>query len=355
MIRTAITSALLASAAVTAAAAGHDLFVCAVVNDHYVVGSTYVTESGLFRLTPPSAVGSGTTASPGTPGWRHIGINDVGLAAVAFDPRDPSVFYTATLNGCVRTLDGGRHVRVTTSWDMTEPRDVAVDPHAPDTVYLALPDGIAVSPDRGDTWHRCETGLPERGKYTQTLAIDRETRGRVLAGCETGIYLTENGGAHWRRVLPTVDTVTDIEQSPQDGRVWCAVTQSAGGWLSHDGGATWTRMAGLPGDKAYYNLSFDATHPHRLVVGSYTYGVLTSEDGGATWTPRNAGLPPGHHVWRVGVDPDSGRLYANVTGEAIHASADFGRTWTSAGLRGSRVSRFVFVPHATPGTINRQQ
>lgn len=354
MLRTAILSALLASASVVATAAGHDMFVCAVVNNHYVVGSTYVTESGLFRFAPGAPAYSAAPVPASAAGWRHIGINDVGLAAVAFDPRNPAVFYTATLNGCVRTLDGGRHIRVTTSWDMTEPRDVAVDPNAPDTVYLALPDGIAVSPDRGDAWHRCETGLPERGKYTQTIAVDRRARGRVLAGCETGIYVTDDGGEHWRRVLPTVDTVTDIEQSPDDSQRWCAVTQSAGAWISHDSGATWSRLANVPGEKALYNVSFDATHPRRLVIASYTYGVLTSEDGGATWSARNAGLPAGHHVWRVAVDPDSGRLYANVTGDAIHASDDFGRSWTSAGLSGSRVSRFVFVPRATPGIANRQ-
>lgn len=312
----------------------HELYVCAAVNNNYVVGSKFVTMSGLFHRAP-----DGT--------WEHVGYNDIGLVAVTFDPRDHNTFYTATLNGCVRTFDGYKSLRVTTGWDVTEPRDVCVDPNAPDTVYLALPDGILVSTDRAQTWARRENGLPARGKYTQTIEVDRTQTGRVLAGCETGIYLTEDGAQQWRRVLETVDAVLDVQQSPHDPRQWFAVTQSAGAWRSADGGATWSQVAGLPKEKAIYNVSFDATNPQRLAVGSYTYGVLVSEDGGKTWAERNAGLPEGHHVWRVAVDPDTGRIYAGVRSQAIHASDDFGRTWKPAGLEGSQVAQFVFVPKAT--------
>jgi photosystem II stability/assembly factor-like uncharacterized protein len=314
--------------------AGHDLYVCAPVNSDYVIGSTYVTVSGLYHHE-----------ADGT--WRHIGFNDVGIMAVAFDPRDHNTFYTATLNGLVRTFDGDKHIRVTTGWDVTEIKDVCVDPHAPDTIYLGAPDGIMVSTDRATTWERRENGLPARGKYTQTIKVDRTQAGRVLAGCETGIYLTDDAALHWRRVLPTVDTVLDIQQSPHDAKVWLAVTQSAGALISRDGGTTWTAITGLPKEKSFYNVSFDATHPQRLAVGGYTYGVMTSEDEGATWTARNAGLPDEHHVWRVAVDPDTGRLYASVRAKAIYTSDDFGRTWKSAGLAGSQVNAFVFVPKPT--------
>lgn len=333
-LKSCLTLALALAVSTGAAAAPHELYVCASVNNNYVVGSTYVTMSGLFRR-----------ADDGT--WQHLGFNDVGLMAVSFDPRDHRRFYTATLNGAVRTFDAYEHLRVTTGWDLTEPKDICVDPNAPDTVYLAAPDGILVTTDRAETWTRRENGLPERGKYTQTIEVDRTRAGRVLAGCETGIYLTEDAAQHWRRVLSTVDAVLDIQQSPHDAQQWIAVTQSAGVWRSADGGVTWAQIAGLPKEKAFYNVSFDATNPQRLAVGGYTYGVMTSNDGGQTWSERNAGLPEGHHVWRVAIDPDTGHLYAGVRNAAIYTSADFGATWKSAGLDGSQVAQFVFVPKAT--------
>jgi hypothetical protein len=91
----------------------------------------------------------------------------------AFDPRDARVFYVATINGVLRTSDGGRTWRIGTSWDMTEPKASPVDPTPPTTSIAALPDGIGVSPDRGQTWTRREHGLPDRGKYTQVVTVDR--------------------------------------------------------------------------------------------------------------------------------------------------------------------------------------
>jgi len=315
-----------------AAAVEYDFFVCANLNRNYVIGSKIVTTNGVYQR---DAAGT----------WRHIGYNDTGISAVAFDPRDHNVIYTSALNGLWRSLDGGRHWRICNDWDMTEARDVAVDPNAPDQVYLALPDGIAVSTDRAQTLTRRENGLPARGKYTQVLQVDRTRAGRVLAGCETGVYLTEDAARQWRRVLPTRDTVYDVQQSPHDPRLWLAATHAAGAWRSTDAGNRWEKIAGAPASSPWYNVTFDVTNPQRLALGGWTPGVWTSEDGGRTWTDRNAGLPAAHHVWRVGVDP-AGKLYASVAAETLFVSTDFGRTWQPDALAGSQVNKFLLLPRA---------
>lgn len=311
----------------------HSLYVVATINNNFVVGSKLVTLSGLFQR------GSDST-------YTHFGLNFPYLVSLAIDPRDPKVMYAASINGVLCTTDGGVTWRIGTSWDITEPKDVWIDPQAPDTIYLALPDGIAVSTDRGRTWPRRETGLPERGKYTQTIKVDRIRSGRALAGCESGIYLTENTAGSWRRVFASKATVTDLRQSPHDPQHWIATTQSDGVLQSRDGGATWQPIAGLPSAEALYNASFDATNPRRVAISSWTYGVLVTEDGGATWTDRNAGLPAEHCVFRVGVDPDTGRLYAGVYRDAVYVSDDFGRTWRKDGLEGALVYNFLFAPKA---------
>ncbi len=333
MIRTKILLGLLLPALTGAAAPKHDLFVVAAINNNFVVGSKMVTLSGLFQRGADNTYG-------------HFGLNFPYLTSLAVDPRDAKVFYAASINGVLCTTDGGQTWRIGTSWDMTEPKDVALDPNAPDHIYLALPDGLAVSTDRGRTWPRRENGLPERGKYTQTVKVDRTRAGRVFAGCESGIYLTEDGAGSWRRVFAATATVTNLQQSPHDSKLWLATTQSDGALVSRDGGLTWKKIGGVPSAEAHYNVCFDGTNPRRFAIGGWTYGVLVTEDGGETWTERNTGLPAEHCVFRIGIDPDTGRLYAAVYRDAVFASDDFGRTWRKDGLEGSLVYNFIFVPKA---------
>jgi photosystem II stability/assembly factor-like uncharacterized protein len=315
------------------APAAQDFIICANINKGYVIGSKIVTTNGLFRLDDNME-------------WQHFGYNDTTLSAVAFDPRDRNVIYTAALNGMWVSYDGGDSWRMVTSWDMTEGRDVEVDPNSPDTVYLALPDGVAVSLDRGQTLIRRENGLPDRGKYTQTIEVDRTKAGRVLAGCEKGIFLTDDVGLNWRQVLPTTTTVNDIKQSPHNHAHWLAVTDWHGAWQSHDSGLTWTQIEGLTKENPIYNVTFDPTNDQRMAVGGWADGAWTTEDGGKTWHDRNKGLPENPRVWRVGVDPNSGRLYASVFKETLYYSDDFGHTWNAEAFDGSLVNYFTSVPRS---------
>lgn len=321
-----------------ATAATHDLYLCAAFNNgSRVMGSNDGSSNGLFKRTAD--------------GFRHVGINYPLAISATFDPRDAKVIYVACLSGVLRTLDGGTTWRLVTGWDETEPKSIAVDSQAPDHVFTGLPDGIVVSRDRGQSWQRRERGLPERGKYTQVVRADRARGGRVLIGCESGIYLTENGADSWRRVLATKETVNDIQQSPHDPRRWIAVTQSAGALESRDGGATWKIIPGLPADKALYNVAFDARDPQRLALASWSHGLLVSEDGGATWTARNAGLP-GEGIpraWRTAIDPDNGEIYAAIFGQGLYTSGDTGRSWRAVpAMEGASVQTFTFVPSSQP-------
>lgn len=329
----AVAAGLLMSAKAFAASA-YDLVLCAAVNRNYVIGSKLVTENGLFRRTETGA-------------FEHFGLNFPHLFQASFDPRDRNRVVMATLNGAVTSQDGGKSLRIATRWDMTEGKDVSRDPSALDHLYLALPDGIAVSRDGGATWARCENGLPNRGKYTQTIEVDRTRAGRVLAGCESGIYLTEDAGKRWRRVLPTRATVGDVQQSPHDPTQWIAVTHEDGAWMSRDRGVTWKQLPGLSPEHSLYNVAFDGSRRGRLAISSWTFGVWVSEDNGQTWQQRIDGLPPESHGISVGIDPGTGRLYLSVYQMDLYQSDDFGRTWRPAGLEGSTVHSFVFQPSAS--------
>jgi photosystem II stability/assembly factor-like uncharacterized protein len=285
---------------------------------------------------------SGVFRSTDRANLEHLGFHHPRQDSLVADPRDANVLYTVGLNGVMRSLDAGRSWRIMTGWDMTEPKDIAVDPRTPDRLYIALPDGIGVSDDVGKSWRRSDTGV--RRKYTQSIAIDRVENARLVVGTELGIYLSEDHARNWKLVQATTATVNDVQQSPHDGRLWFAATQSDGVLRSTDGGCTWSRIESVGTQHTLHVLRCDATAPRRLVLCGWGIGVLTTEDGGITWTPRNDGLP-NLDVWCVSPDPDvPGRLYASPHGEAVYASDDFGRTWRKHWFTGAWVHDFVFVP-----------
>ncbi|WP_158277501.1 YCF48-related protein [Opitutus sp. ER46] len=309
----------------------HTLFVCVSQSKPFIIGSQVVLRNGLYQVED--------RANP-----VHIGFNHPRIDAVAVDPRDPRRIYIAGNNGVMRSTDAGRTWKIVTSWDMTEGKDINVDPHAPDHVYVALPDGIAVSRDAGETWHRAQAGI--KRAYTQSIIVDRTRAGRVLAGTELGIYLSEDGATTWTKVFASTKTVHDVRQSPHDPRVFLAATQAEGLQRSTDGGKTWQELTGVGRAHTLHNVGFDPADPRRLIVAGWNCGVLVSEDDGATWTPRNDGLPNAQ-VWRVGVDPDfPGRLYASVNQSPVYASDDFGRTWKVQWFTAATVWDFVFVPRS---------
>lgn len=306
----------------------HDLYVCATLEDAFFIGSQKDGRSGLWRSRDRSTI-------------DHVGPDHPRVDAVAANPRDPTELYLAAANGLIRVRPGAHAWRILTGWDMTELKDVAIPADDPGTLYVALPDGIGVSRDGGRTWSRGQEGILQ--PYTQVLALDRAHPGRLLAGTERGVYLSEDRAQSWRRVLPARATVNDLRQSPHDPRRFLAVTQADGVWLSDDGARTWRELAAVGRGHTLHRGAFDAGNPRRLAVCGWGCGVLVSEDDGVTWTPRLAGLPNAN-IWCLAADPDQpGRLYASPHDGAVHVSDDFGATWRRLWFERVTVRSFRFL------------
>ncbi len=328
-IRAALAAVLAGFATAQAAEPKFDLYLCANLSGQaQVMGSRPVLKSGIYRSTDRQ-------------NFEHVGRHHIRVFTLAGDPSDRDALFVGALDGVLRTRDRGVTWRIMTSWDMTEPHAVTFDPGAPDHIYISLPDGIAVSRDRGQTWQRSHAGI--RRPFTQTIAVDRTKVGRVLAGTELGIYLSEDGAKTWRMVQATDKTTYTLRQSPHNPRVFFAVTSSNGGFWSDDGGRKWKPIAGVPSNFTLHNGEFDPTDANRLVIAGWGLGVLVSEDAGRTWVDRSAGLP-NRDVWRVNADPDRpGTLYAVPDLSPVHVSADFGRTWRPLAFDKAIVYDIVFV------------
>lgn len=238
----------------------------------------------LLVLTGPAvATPEGTWTALGPEGGNTVAL------AVASDGVVWAV--TSRGDGLFRSRDGGA------SWQRTGENlehfrvlAVAVDPVRPEIVYAGTAfGGIFRSTDGGSTWAPSNQGL---ASYSETrvklLQVDSRTPRRVFAATDTGLYLSRDRGASWKRLLPYY--VNTFAISPSDPR-FVYVVASGRGFRSTDGGFTWTPIPMELGDSFFVSaLVVHPTSPEIVWAGTIPrhgsrLGLFHSRDGGATWSP----------------------------------------------------------------------
>jgi photosystem II stability/assembly factor-like uncharacterized protein len=267
------------------------------------------------------------------------------VADVAFDPKNPSVWYVASaFGGLWKTVNRG--ITFTPIFDDQVSFTlccVVVDPRDSNIVWLGtgengsqrsahFGDGLYKSIDAGKTWK--QVGLAE-SEHIGKIVIDPRNTNTVFvasqgplwsAGGDRGLYKTTDGGATWQQVLKISDDtgVSDVVMDPKNSLVLYAsayqrrraVGQMIGGGpeggihKTTDGGKTWKKLSnGLPkGDMGRAGLAIDGRKTPATVFAIIDAkrdeaGFYRSDDAGATWSrigktapaaggQRGGGAPP---------------------------------------------------------------
>jgi photosystem II stability/assembly factor-like uncharacterized protein len=249
-----------------------------------------------------------------------------------------SPLYAVTGDAIARvTLRGGERADVEVALQGSGACAVAVDPRAPERVYVGtFDDGIRVSDDAGATWRSPVVGPTDA--RVLALAVARSTP-VAYAGTEpSNLYRSEDAGRTWE-LLPALRELPSAPQWSFPGRPWTHHVQTialhptdpdvvlvgvelGGVMRSTDAGASWAdHNAQAPRD-AHAML----THPLApdRVYEAAGDGVARSEDAGASWTHLEAGLDRGY-AWSTAVDPEDPDLWyvAVSTGPfAAHGGGD---------------------------------
>jgi photosystem II stability/assembly factor-like uncharacterized protein len=308
----------------------HALYMTASLTQDFTIGKRVTSKSGLY-------------VSENRKTAQHLGFHHPRMDKGDYDPRDPDVLYFAALNGVIGTRDGGQTWKILTSWNMTEGKDVKVDPFNPDRVIVGLPDGIGISEDQGASWRYSDSGI--RRKYTQSICPDRSRQDHFLAGTEKGIFRTTDGLENWVSVLATSATVNQVIQSPHDPDVFLAATQENGAWLSRDSGINWEQVHVGKAGMSVHNVAFHPHKPEILTLSGWGFGVRVSEDMGETWK-KAPGLAH-DNVWSHAMDPDfPNRIYACLYRDTVHVSDDLGSTWEPFLFPGATIWDYLFVPQS---------
>ena len=277
--------------------------------------------------------------------WQHVGLEETGhIARVIADPHDANIAYACAIGqayrpqherGVFETTDGGK------TWkqllfvnENTGCSELALDPHDSQTLFAGM-------------WQ-----------------VDIKTWQLNSGGTGSGVYVTHDGGATWKKLsghgLPAADHPLGkvaVGIAPSDSERVYALIQDATPSLyrSNDGGRSWTlvNQTHLTSERSPYYTRFGISpdDPDLLYFPSVSWSV--SRDGGLTLAhdiTRAGG--DNHDVW---IDPQNPNRILDANDQGVNISLNRGKTYEHVILPNAQVYH-VYTDTRIPYNVfgNRQ-
>lgn len=301
--------------------------------------------------------------------FRNLGpaLTSGRIADLAVNPQNPNEYYVAVASGGVwKTSNGG-----TTYQPIFDEQDsysigcVTLDPNNSNVVWVgtgennnqrsvAFGNGVYKSTDGGKSWKNM--GL-KNSEHIGMIAVDPSNSNRVFvaaygplwsAGGDRGLYLTEDGGENWKKILDISEHtgVNEVHLDPRNPDIIYAAahqrrrhvfTYISGGpesavYKSTNGGESFEKLTnGLPkGDVGRIGLDISPVNPdviYAIIEGEEKAGgFYRSNDRGASWKRLNDYTTSGNYYVEIFCDPkDVDKVYSMDT--YCHFTDDGGKTF----------------------------
>jgi photosystem II stability/assembly factor-like uncharacterized protein len=231
---------------------------------------------------------------------------------------------------------------------------VAIDPGHLSTLYAAAADRmIWRSADSGASWQPLSPIPGDTGESVSAFAFDSRA---IYVLTYENLYKSLDGGVTWVGVGPPLGGVlgpnANIAAGAAPGVVY--VTEPNYFCRSSDSAATWTCSTtpfsvGFSPSARILEIQGNTPSTSRLFVAAGEGGFV-SRDGGATWSPVAGGLEAARGLQALGSDA-SGSLVLVGTDTQVFRSRDRGDSWTpsSTGLKSVSISALALDPreHST--------
>lgn len=215
-------------------------------------------------------------------------------------PRDTRTLYAGVFDaGVFKSTDSGRTWALKSA-GLGDPKDLRVSRvvlHPDGTLFamvcakratgsrafLSQGVGLYRSCDAAETWQKINGS--DLWLYPKDFSVHPRDSRRILVGaCDTswedrsgGLYLTEDGGEHWRRIgREGPQTFGGYFHPQHESWIYMTLTEDAPGaglWLSRDNGQTWAPFDDLPFGNVQ-RVCFDPAHSDRMYVTTF---------GGSVW------------------------------------------------------------------------
>jgi photosystem II stability/assembly factor-like uncharacterized protein len=245
--------------------------------------------------------------------WTHMGLDETGrIGRIVIHPTDPNIVYVCAA-GRLTGPQPERGIFKTTDGGKTWNRSLFVNPNTGCS-------GLSMDPADPETL------------ITGTWEVVMHSWGMFSGGPGSGVFVTHDGGANWTRIeahgLPKSPLgKIDVAIAPTNSKRVYALIQTADQgsvWRSDDGGANWEVVnwqRALTGRAGYYiRLAVSPTNADEVLVADSSFWVST--DGGRSFRSANWGGGDTHDIW---MDPDGKRII--VTHDAgMNITPDHGQT-----------------------------
>jgi photosystem II stability/assembly factor-like uncharacterized protein len=165
------------------------------------------------------------------------------------------------------------------------------------------------------------SGLPNTPDY-HSLLVDRADAQKLTLGTHDGLYVSSDGGRHWRPDALSGDDAMNLAQ-PNSATIWLAGHNVFK--RSRDNGKTWSdvRPTGLP-SLDIHGFAVDPRNSAILYAALAGQGLYRSVDGGRSFQVVSQVV--GGSVMALAVLRD-GRILAGDMTQGLLASRDSGSSW----------------------------
>lgn len=284
--------------------------------------------------------------------WRSVGpaLTSGRVSDIAVNLKNPFEYYVAVASGGVwKTTNWGvEYTPVFDSQDSYSVGCVTIDPNNPNVVWVgtgennnqrsvAYGDGVYKSTDAGKSWKN--VGL-KKSEHIGNIIVHPDNSDIIYVsaygplwskGGERGVYMSEDGGDTWKRILYVDEHtgINEIHMDPKNPEVLYATAHQR------------------------------RRHVYTYVGGGPGSGMFKSTDGGSSWKKINKGLPS-VEIGRIGMDispVDNNVLYAIVEAAdrkgGFYKSVDMGESWSrqSGKVTSGNYYQEIFADPVDIGTV----
>jgi photosystem II stability/assembly factor-like uncharacterized protein len=181
------------------------------------------------------------------------------------------------------------------------------------------------------------SGLPDTPDY-HSLLVDQADSQKLTLGTHDGLYVSADGGAHWRSDALAGNDAMNLAQ-PNGATIWLAGHEVFK--QSRDNGETWSDLhsTGLP-SLDIHGFAVDPRNPRILYAALAGQGLYRSVDGGRSF--RVVSRVVGGSVMALAVLRD-GKILAGDMTQGLLASRDGGSSWQK--VLAAQVMGLAVNPH----------